>query len=209
MVYGMPATILTVACVMHYLPQYIEQRFCLGRLSRSILFILFVVLFVNVYVGSLTWLSQRNFCIVSGKNEMWSTEKPLPYGLGGDVLNFLQWVKAHTQEKDTMVVFPEGVMLNFLSQRKIPGKHVTYMHAEMAAFGEESILKDFMKSPPDYFILVKKDTSMYGPTIIGKNYGVKITQWVLTNYHQVWKTGGNGSFPFLIVVFKKNAIHEQ
>jgi hypothetical protein len=55
---------------------------------------------------------------------------------------------------------------------------------EVWAFGETNMLAAYEKNPPDYIVLVQRDSSEYGVPYFGmeKGYGFDVMQWVRRNY---------------------------
>jgi hypothetical protein len=93
----------------------------------------------------------------------------------------------HVEENKTFAVIPEGVMLNYLTKRKNSSKYINLMLPETTFFGEENIIKNFAKNPPDYIVLVHKRAAEYGVGYFGKSqkYGKGIMEWVNKNYKKV------------------------
>ena len=56
------------------------------------------------------------------------------------------------------------------------------MPAEFAVFGKDRILKAFVDNPPDFIVLVHKDTSEFGYRYFGVDYGQSLAKWVVKNY---------------------------
>ena len=94
-------------------------------------------------------------------------------------------IKTNTSKSDTIAVLPEGAMINDLAKRRNPTPITNLMPPEIIMFGENRILKTFTLTPPDYIILVHKDTSEYGVRFFGKEYGVLIMNWFKQNYRTV------------------------
>ena len=62
----------------------------------------------------------------------------------------------------TLLVLPEGIMLNYLLRLESPNGPVNYLPVETAVFGEPRILSGLQKTPPDFVIVVRKDLSEFG-----------------------------------------------
>jgi hypothetical protein len=86
-------------------------------------------------------------------------------------------------------VLPEGVMLNVLAGSANPTPYVNFMPPELLLFGEERIVAAFEAAPPDWIFLVHKDTSEYGYSLFGPDYGTKLATWVQTRYTPVRQFG--------------------
>jgi hypothetical protein len=82
----------------------------------------------------------------------------------------------------SVLVFPEGVMLNYLSRRANGCRYISFMPPELAIFGEDTMLKAISAQPPDYVIMLKKDAKEYGYNYFGQDFGCKIFGWIKENY---------------------------
>jgi len=114
-------------------------------------------------------------------------------------------VEGWSSRNETSIVFPEGVMLNYLTRTGNSCPYVNFMPPELIIFGEDRILNSLHKAPPDCVILVDKDISEYGFHFFSKIYGIKLFSWVQENYMAVETIGnepcsGKG---FGIVIAKK------
>jgi len=52
-------------------------------------------------------------------------------------------------------------------------------------YGEAAIAAELAAAPPDVILLVHRDTSEYGLPFFGRDYGVRIMEWVRANYRPV------------------------
>jgi hypothetical protein len=86
---------------------------------------------------------------------------------------------------ETLAVLPEGVMINYLCRRANPTPYINFMPPEMILFGEERMLEAFKAHPPDWALIVHKDTSEYGPRFFGSDYGQRLYGWVMRNYRPI------------------------
>ena len=108
---------------------------------------------------------------------------------GAEVNKTLQIIKQYIDPSATVVVLPEGVMLNYLARRKTSVPYVNFMPTEFAIFGEQTILEDFKSNPPDYVIYAHKESFEWGYTYFGRDgYGELLYEWVDENYQSVWQT---------------------
>ena len=113
--------------------------------------------------------------------------------LGGRKASFvataLREVERQVGPQDTLAVIPEGVMLNYLTRRAASTPHNNFMPPELLIYGEDRILADFRAAPPDYILVVHKDTSEYGFPLFGQDYAQRLYAWVGENYSAVHRTG--------------------
>jgi hypothetical protein len=85
----------------------------------------------------------------------------------------------------TLAVLPEGVMVNWLLRSHNPTPFVNFMPPEFLLFGENRIVESFERAPPDYVMLIHKDTSEYGLPFFGPDYGTRLASWVQERYEPV------------------------
>ncbi len=86
-------------------------------------------------------------------------------------------------------MLPEGILVNYLTRRHTPTRHINFMPPELALFGEEEIVKELRAAPPDALALVHKDTSEYGYPLFGIDYGQRIVRWAQRRYQYDWNWG--------------------
>jgi hypothetical protein len=90
---------------------------------------------------------------------------------GRDVNAAIEWLKRNTHPSDTVAVFPEGAILNYLSRRFNSTPVLTLMPPEILMFGGRRLLVLLQDAPPDYIVLVHRDTGEYGYRFFGRDYG--------------------------------------
>jgi hypothetical protein len=84
---------------------------------------------------------------------------------------------------ETLVVLPEGTMINYLSRRRTSLPYVNYMPTEFALYGHRNILRAFEDDPPDYILLAIKNMREYGYTT-WMDYAPELWQWIDRHYPQ-------------------------
>jgi hypothetical protein len=197
---AMPAALALVACVLHFLPHALQRihgggdvfrRFALAMLIADAIFLLKI---------SNGYYSSKNLAVGSGGDAILTLpSKADPRGAA--VAEVLARIDAVIPSQASFVVLPEGVMLNYLSRRINPTPYVTFMPPELSIFGERNILMAMQQHPPDFVLLVPKDTSEYGvaPFGVDPNYGMEIMEWVKQEYAAI------DSLPSRITILKRRA----
>jgi hypothetical protein len=86
----------------------------------------------------------------------------------------------------TVMVLPEGLMVNYLT------RHVSPLPTWTGTVPEEIYVRQLQAAPPDYVVLLSRDLSEFGDKPFGSagNNGEKIMKWVAANYLLEKKTGG-------------------
>lgn len=184
---------------------------CYGTFSLTVLFLVFVVFCAN-YLSQFLKLSELktevlrktivNLCFILSTlyfsivfvNLLHRTDVVLKNDRGVVYLNkvfkeqknLISFIRENTSKDATLVVLPEGGIINFLSDRKSYGKYYFLIPGNVQAFGEENILRDFENNPPDYFLL---NNTAYEPYNVGdfRDYGSKITNFIFENYNPIYR----------------------
>jgi len=112
----------------------------------------------------------------------------------GEIVNaLLTNIERNLEPDATLAVLPEGVMVNYLARQRNPTRYTFFMPSDVLMFGEGNIVAALDASPPDYVVLMHKDTSDYGHRFFGQDYGLALMGWVSRHYRPV---GRIGSEPF-------------
>ena len=120
------------------------------------------------------------------------TERPQNNKIRGFITQqAVEWISDNVSDKETIVVLPEGVMINYLTRHVNPTPYINFMVPEILIYGENTILDAFKNNPPDYFVIVHKNTTNYGFEFFGQDirYGQKIMKWVNNFYFPIQQFG--------------------
>ena len=91
-------------------------------------------------------------------------------------------IRAGTSEGDGLVVFPEGELLNFLSSRPNPIRHMLYLPGYLTAANEPAVLAELVRARPAAVVLWRRPVSEYDRGLFGADYGQSIRKWIEENY---------------------------
>ena len=105
------------------------------------------------------------------------------------VASLVEWVEANLPGDATLLVLPEGVMVNYLTRRVNPTRHLNFVPPEIMIFGEEQILQDLKAQPPDYLALVHRETGEYRLPLFGTHYAPRLLAWAREDYELVARVG--------------------
>jgi hypothetical protein len=103
-------------------------------------------------------------------------------GASGMVAHLVRWVESNVSRDATLLVMPEGVVVNYLTRRRNPTRHLNFVPPEVEVFGEGRILADLRAAPADYVVLVHRDTREYRLPLFGIDYGRRLRDWVSDAY---------------------------
>src|SRR6185503_4463534 len=104
---------------------------------------------------------------------------------GEFVQRALESLERREPRDGTLLVVPEGAMLNYLSRRRSPTRYFNYMPPELMMFGEDAIVRALEAAPPPLCVLLHKDTSEYGAPLFGRDYGRATLDWIRAHYSAI------------------------
>ena len=105
------------------------------------------------------------------------------------VLHLIDWVETNLPPEASLLVLPEGVIVNYLTRRVNPTRHLNFFPPEIMIFGEERILQDLKAEPPDYVVLVHRETGEYRLPLFGTHYAPRLLEWAREDYELVARVG--------------------
>lgn len=111
----------------------------------------------------------------------------------------ISFITKNTNQNDRVVIFPEGLMINFLTDRKSDDYYNSMLPLYTESFGEEKIVEHFENNKPEYFILTNENMKDYGFNNICNDYAFELCTFINTNYDNV-KTIDYG---YRYLVFKR------
>lgn len=94
----------------------------------------------------------------------------------------LGYLNRHSNKNETLLVMPEGIMLNFLSGLRWDFYQTSFIPLDFESFREDNIIKDITNKKPDYIIFTSRNTSEYGKGRICRDYGIETCKYVVSNY---------------------------
>jgi hypothetical protein len=180
---SMPGFLFAAAFLVAAIPSAIDRRGGNGRAFRhlAVVFLAFIVGTALFWTRTFTGL--KTCRVGSGANRLDADER-------GCLLESVRArIAATSRPGDTLAVLPDGLLLNVLTGLPCPTRFGTLMPIEALAFGEDAILRAFEEHPPDWVVLVHKDTSEYGPRFFGRDYLQGLGTFITQRYRPVARWG--------------------
>jgi hypothetical protein len=89
----------------------------------------------------------------------------------------------HLQDRGAreLVVFPEGLGINYLARVRTPLRHHTFTPVEIVG-REPEILAELERKRPEFVAIVPRDVREFGYRGFGDDYGREIVDWIRTEY---------------------------
>lgn len=181
-VLALPATIVLLVAVIDWIPSRLSLLGLQGGVFRAVGLAGWLVLMLVHLGGASAYLALKNQPIGSGPDRFLADARATAVDAA------LREIGHRLTPDQTLLVLPEGVMLNYLARRASPTPYVSFMPVELSVFGESQMVAALMRRPPDYVALVHKDTSEYGVRFFGRDYGQSVQQWITSRYQlvQTW-----------------------
>ena len=117
----------------------------------------------------------------------------------------LDYLNQHGKDNSSLVVLPEGIMLNFLSGYKWDFYQTSFIPLDFDAFKEDNIIKDIAAKKPDFVVFTSRNTSEYGSKYICRDYGFETCKYIIKNYTLEAAFGDK----FRIFIFKLRRLYEN
>lgn len=130
--------------------------------------------------------------ITSDKGTIYTTQEIA--NSSDELIKFLK-----DNNKKDAVIFPEGLIINFLSNTKSDDYFNSLLPLYIETFGEKNIVKHFENTMPEYIILSNLDMKDYYFRYICNDYAFEFCEFVNRNYKPV-KTIDND---FRYIIFEK------
>lgn len=174
---AMPAALLLVVAMLDWLPRRIASRGGCGVTACAILLAGLVAATVGLQRISREQLARKTYPVGTGQDRF------LTDPARGEALTLmLERIERHVAPGQSLAVFPEGPMLNYLSRRSSSVPFTQIMPTELAVYGEARVLAALQAAPPDFVALLHKDTSEFGARFFGRDYGRELGRFLIEHY---------------------------
>ena len=184
----------------YYLPVVLVAFFALlfsfvpEKFQKITSFYVFVIAFAVLY-GNVQTLKNLDCKISTPKGTIYTQRT-----LAESVNTLLGYVDKKFDKNADFVIFPEGLIVNFLADRKSEDFYNSLLPLYVETFGEENIVDYFRQNKPDYIILNNKNMKDYYFEYICQDYALGFCGFVQENYlsEKVIQNGSN------FLIFRKN-----
>lgn len=91
-------------------------------------------------------------------------------------------VVTRTPSTGTLVVFPEGEVLNYIAARRNPIRFKLCLPDTVTLEREPEIVAELERTRPDAIVVTERHSPEYGKWAFGRDYGSSIAAWVAKRY---------------------------
>ena len=193
--YGFYQAALAGILIPAFLLGELPARLRLGACGRAVV----VGTTLLLLVPGAAILVNRSQALLRAKTEAVGTGRDLFYAfppaiLGtGDVVRVTgEWL-GRLPPGQTLVVLPEGEMINYLARMPSSVAPFVFYAATTSHGREEAIVAELQRHPPDWIALVSRDLRDYGIPVYGDKpgEGLEILDWVRDHYEAAMTVGGS------------------
>lgn len=183
---ALPAMVLLVLMMIWYVPKWLDKRYGGGNIYKIAMTVMIIIFSINCLQISNNHYKKKNYVLGVLPDSIITVDPHQDREIYKMTLT-LEWIHNNVFDHETVVVIPEGVMINYLTKRVNPTPYINFMVPEIQLYGENHILESFKNNSPDYFVIVDRDTSEYGYNFFGEHpeYGQKILNWINHEYDPV------------------------
>lgn len=184
----------------YYLPVILTAFFALlfsfvsGKFQKITAVYMFVIAFAVLY-GNIQSFKNLDYKITTSKGTIYTNKS-----LAESTNALVAYTDAKFDKDARFVIFPEGLIVNFLTGRKSEDFYNSMLPLYAETFGEDKITAYFSQNKPDYIIFNNKSMKDYYFEYICKDYALGFCGFVQENYSmEKFIQNGNN-----YLIFRKN-----
>jgi hypothetical protein len=181
---GVLAFAVAVLALITWIPRRIERRGHPGWLLRGAVLGLLAALAVGHLRITAGNLADRDYELATGRDAIRVRSE-----VGTVLEEALDRIDAEVPEDARLLVVPEGALLNYLSRRRAGWTRPSLVPTELARHGEAELLESLMADPPDYVLVVQRETKELGATAFGRDYAPVLGGWIEKHFEPVARFG--------------------
>jgi hypothetical protein len=174
---AMPATMMLVVLLLNWIPSWIKRSGGSAAVVQTAALVLLAAIVVMHMCRMSPWLERRNTEVGSGADAI-----IVDYQRGPIVKDALAYLASAMRPDQTLVVMPEGVMLNYLLRRDSTVPYLTFLPPDLIMFDEQAMLEALKKQPPDFIALMHRPVGEYGFAAFGGDYAQSFLKWMMDHY---------------------------
>jgi hypothetical protein len=172
--------VLIPAILLVELPEWLR----LTRRGRTMIVVTTMALLVPgvtiLAIESQQTLQLKTAAIGEGRDRFYAF--PRQVEATGELVQAVNTILRHTDPEKTLLVLPEGIMINYLTRLRGPTRDYFYIDPN------EQFFEDIEAHPPDRIALISRDLREYGVQRYGGN---NLKPWLEKYYTQIAHFGGN------------------
>lgn len=197
-----PASVCLLIMIFHYIPLLIRYKYMKRTHYFKTAFSIFFII--------MSWAAYSNTSnLAAKKNELLNTEKGDFYVYPHQhyaAQTFLDEFKSKIKKDDSIIVLPEGYMLNYFLNITPTTFNNSHIPDLVMGEREKDLLKEMEEKQFDYVIILSRYTPEWDLPVMGKDYLVNTVRYIYEKYEPTYLFGDipfSGWQKFGILVFEK------
>jgi hypothetical protein len=188
---ALPSLTVAVIVLVALIPEAVQRHAGREQLRLRLMMLAIVAVAIAPDLALANLAYRGKTLAVGSEGDRFYAADTRSFWQGRAVNEALAWIGGHVPPDATIAVLPEGVMINYLSRRETRVRFINFMPPELIAFGERPIVEAFEAHPPDFVLLVHRNTKEYGYASFGSDpaYGRRIMEWIDRRYRAVHAIG--------------------
>jgi hypothetical protein len=184
-VLALPGTLVLTAVMFQELPTAAAEHWGAGAAStvRALMAVAWAAAVTATLVVDSRWFVTKQWTMQPGTPDSFCIASR-----GVEVQLMQQMIQSQLPPGDTLAVFPQGLMLNYLARRTNPTRYVNFMPPEVLAAGEPTILAALAAHPPDAVVVDRSALNVDRTAFSldhSYDYGSQTLAWIKANYHVI------------------------
>jgi hypothetical protein len=200
-VLAMPAFLTATYFLLWQLPAILAKHGVRPEYFRAALSFGLLIGFTQLWQDSQIAYGERTEMVGRGGDRMLVSKGGTHGGL--TLGRVAEWLETNTPPSSTLAVLPDGAMLNYLARRTNPTGYLRWNPTECTLFGQDNMTHAFMRTQPDYIVLIQYEVEGFKIKAFGQEVGngLELKQWIDAHYKAVYRTG-----PPEVVIYKRNSL---
>lgn len=158
---------------LELMPEY--YSFFQREKTKKIIAAAFIVFGFSILLVHQMFARQMTYKIQTDKGTLYTG-----INYGKPFTDAFQYIEENISQDKTLLVMDEGLIFNYLSNRKTNLKYYALIPHMIDTYGELRIIEDLNNNPPDFIFITNNKYPMIGK--FGIDYANNIIQFVLNNY---------------------------
>ncbi len=156
------------------------------KITSNIQYLILIALILFFADKDFSSLSERNYLLETEKGNIYTYKKD-----GMPIKNISEYIINNTQKADTVLVLPEGAMINFITGRKSDNHYHSLIPLYyLDILKEKNILTHFEENKPEYIVITPLSTIEYGYKTFC-DYAQNFCEMIENNYSLVQEINRN------------------
>jgi hypothetical protein len=204
----MPAALVLAHVAVYSLPNWIAAKTGSAACFRGVLIGLLAACALFRIVNWVEIYRFKTQPIVAGPDRFFVDPEPTHDERSAPTLRALAYLQQAMHDDQTLVVFPNGTMLNYLLRKRNPTPYQIFSPFEFDIFGDDAVELAVIRAAPDWVVLVTMDETVFGRGNFGDpQYAARIRRFLDQEY-EVADRETNEPFinrPFSATVFRRRS----